>query len=1603
MAEAIMAILTVVCTLKSVGGTYPLLRTRRGQHECGGVDGRCCPGWSRTGDSRLCLTPICRGCGSGVCTSPNLCACPDGSVKSSCHVVDTPTAINARSVLPVQLSTCEHIGCEQRCEEVQGIPQCTCMSGFAIIDRRSCRDVNECREGRRKCYQGCINTVGSFMCTCFRGFTLTDNGRSCRRLHDYRNSPCGSGSRARGRPCGIHPLKLTSEVDVDSPCGEGQPCGTPSYHAIPSVVHPPPLRPCGSDGVPCGSSPHVDFGSQSPCVPSSSPCDTNAPEIPFSVDHMPPPPCGSESQPCGSELPCGSNREPCGSNPPCGLENQPCGPEVPCGTDAQPCVAVPQIPTVGEEFPILPECRGPDCNPTFPHEAPDHREALFPEFTNTEFQPVPCLGRDCNTAPGEVDGNQPCTSGACQFIPEMYPDITRPLDPIVQSLSPCLSDECVHDRQTRTRNTQFVLQTAQFNERMPFFQEEMSTLTEISRGIYPCPRSGCQTGYNGPGTPSVFNDVSHRLQPDSAFTKFDNEAAPEHYTTTESTQTVHNRPKSPKLRPAVASRPALPRPSFRVETITGDWNQDRRHTDERKTQQLIQKSRAGVNDDIERLKGHNRLDITEWNTGTLSKKVNPLHEGRRIIKETPLHPIEQSDQSLPKTPYRRRKNKQKRKNRKQRKNKKLRKKNVVENSKSKGSRMRMNRTSTHHESETPKSTTPLPVDYIPRTSSTISAIESTERTSFEDKIKTFVMQFNKLRGRQRASNPATRPKGEGRGKQEGRAGERRGQERICRDDLCTSYIRSFGTDDEAISSEPCPPGYRQRVEGATVYCQAVGEEDVSDLSPGVTRRSDLPEMTRSSIPPDISHHAIPPTMKTNPSPVIVNTISRDHTPTPTSRIEPVQQQGVCPADQVAVNVLGGVVCQYKGTQTTPPPACPPGQLITRSGMGSMCAAAGEVRPVCGIGTSLTQVMGRYICEEISAACTSGKSRVLTSSGWRCVGSPTSAPCPDGLEPVDTPVGRVCQYTGQQQSPIPTCSPGQQLVRSRTGYTCNYGNVPTTRESSRICSPGFIPLDTTDGQRCIKDPTLKVSVVDCPVGFRISLGECQPVGTSDDRSEEPCPLGQEAVFTDSGRMCQYRSRGSHGNNRSVSQNNPDNSNNNHENSNRNDGNSERNRDNTYMNPGYSNNNNGDTSKKFGDFDGNPDDIGTRCPRGQILTQKRTGFLCDFTTVDVTEWICSPREVIVQLTSELGCVEVTQTTIMCGNDLELAWSHKDHEFTCLHSSTSSLGDISPTTQQPLVSWKTQVPRKREGPFSCGIAEIQVIDDEGRRCVVMETDNGLCGEAYIVQTLENGQKICKSRTMKLKCPDGYELMATGRTPECIRIGVSAVPLSPCEDNYSISDDGGGARCVLSHVGPGCPGENKTSGCGLSLESLQMACNPQCSNGGVCKDGTCICSPGVTGVACQLDVNECHLLPRGHCQYDCRNTVGSYHCVCPPGRAINADGRTCKGMHLLNVHLNVSTAVIAEMGPVTVRRDSRDYFARQILTNVPVTQDCVSTTVGTHMVGTHASARPEVDFDKTDGRVSTQRVFLSVEMEVCAYITGATVHVGTRGSRVNSILMNV
>ncbi|KAM9664148.1 low-density lipoprotein receptor-related protein 2 [Trichechus inunguis] len=73
-------------------------------------------------------------------------------------------------------------GCDQNCTDTQTSFYCSCRPGYKLMsDKRSCDDIDECKETPSVCSQKCENTMGSYICKCAPGYIREPDGKSCRQ------------------------------------------------------------------------------------------------------------------------------------------------------------------------------------------------------------------------------------------------------------------------------------------------------------------------------------------------------------------------------------------------------------------------------------------------------------------------------------------------------------------------------------------------------------------------------------------------------------------------------------------------------------------------------------------------------------------------------------------------------------------------------------------------------------------------------------------------------------------------------------------------------------------------------------------------------------------------------------------------------------------------------------------------------------------------------------------------------------------------------------------------------------------------------------------------------------------------------------------------------------------------------------------------------------------------------------------------------------------------------------------------------------------------------------------------------------------------------
>ena len=89
-----------------------------------------------------------------VCNQQN--DCEDNSDESGCGINECISPI---------LNKCQH-----NCRDTLTSFECQCNSGFKLVNKFYCVDINECSESPYVCPQLCENTLGSFICKCADGY-----------------------------------------------------------------------------------------------------------------------------------------------------------------------------------------------------------------------------------------------------------------------------------------------------------------------------------------------------------------------------------------------------------------------------------------------------------------------------------------------------------------------------------------------------------------------------------------------------------------------------------------------------------------------------------------------------------------------------------------------------------------------------------------------------------------------------------------------------------------------------------------------------------------------------------------------------------------------------------------------------------------------------------------------------------------------------------------------------------------------------------------------------------------------------------------------------------------------------------------------------------------------------------------------------------------------------------------------------------------------------------------------------------------------------------------------------------------------------------------
>ncbi|XP_052581109.1 low-density lipoprotein receptor-related protein 2 isoform X1 [Peromyscus californicus insignis] len=97
--------------------------------------------------------------------------CSDNSDEKGCGI---------NECLDSSISRCDH-----NCTDTITSFYCSCLPGYKLMsDKRTCVDIDECKESPQLCSQKCENVVGSYICKCAPGYIREPDGKTCRQNSD---------------------------------------------------------------------------------------------------------------------------------------------------------------------------------------------------------------------------------------------------------------------------------------------------------------------------------------------------------------------------------------------------------------------------------------------------------------------------------------------------------------------------------------------------------------------------------------------------------------------------------------------------------------------------------------------------------------------------------------------------------------------------------------------------------------------------------------------------------------------------------------------------------------------------------------------------------------------------------------------------------------------------------------------------------------------------------------------------------------------------------------------------------------------------------------------------------------------------------------------------------------------------------------------------------------------------------------------------------------------------------------------------------------------------------------------------------------------------
>uniref|UniRef100_A0AAY4EPX6 Signal peptide, CUB and EGF-like domain-containing protein 2 n=1 Tax=Denticeps clupeoides TaxID=299321 RepID=A0AAY4EPX6_9TELE len=182
----------LTCMDKNHGCTHICRETPKGGIAC-----ECRPGFQLTKNNRDCKLTC--HYGNGGCQ--HTCEETEQGPRCACHmkfvlhsdgktcVGESPPRQDSCSLFSghkiKQTCAVNNGGCDSTCHDAVTGVRCSCPVGFTLQpDRKTCKDIDECRQYNGGCDHVCRNTVGSFECSCKKGYKLLTNERTCQDIDE---------------------------------------------------------------------------------------------------------------------------------------------------------------------------------------------------------------------------------------------------------------------------------------------------------------------------------------------------------------------------------------------------------------------------------------------------------------------------------------------------------------------------------------------------------------------------------------------------------------------------------------------------------------------------------------------------------------------------------------------------------------------------------------------------------------------------------------------------------------------------------------------------------------------------------------------------------------------------------------------------------------------------------------------------------------------------------------------------------------------------------------------------------------------------------------------------------------------------------------------------------------------------------------------------------------------------------------------------------------------------------------------------------------------------------------------------------------------------